>query len=222
MSLQDIVILVPSHSLEDFPTEQADKPAASLLNTFAVAWHPELLAWTGALPRWRRADEPSALHSGQLIFVPTVCDDWLPHGWVEDAKAAGATVISGLHERAEIAAAAVAALPERYDIATDLVDDFYSLGFCWLQVELLTRHMRNFGNIDEARLQQRAVAAAKAALDNDRETAEAHLKGCFELLLEAREKFYPVECYLLDLCLTSPDVSADKLATEAADRKSVV
>ena len=215
MSLQDIVILVPSHSLEDFPTEQADKPASSLLNTFAVAWHPELLAWTGALPRWRRADEPSALHSGQLIFVPTVCDDWLPHGWVDDARAAGATVVSGLHERAEIAAAAVAALPERYDIATDLVDDFFSLGFCWLQVELLTRHMRNFGNIDEPRLQQRAVAAAKAALDNDRETAEAHLRGCFELLLEAREKFYPVECYLLDLCLTSPDVSADKLATEA-------
>ena len=215
MSLQDILILVPSHSLEDFPTEQADKPAASLLNTFAVAWHPELLAWTGALPRWRRADEPSALHSGQLIFVPTVCDDWLPHGWVDDARAAGATVVSGLHERAEIAAAAVAALPERYDIATDFVDDFYSLGFCWLQVELLTRHMRNFGNIDEARLQQRAVAGAKAALDNDRETAEAHLKGCFELLLEAREKFYPVECYLLDLCLASPDVAADKLATEA-------
>ena len=128
MSLQDIVILVPSHSLEDFPTEQADKPASSLLNTFAVAWHPELLAWTGALPRWRRADEPSALHSGQLIFVPTVCDDWLPHGWVDDARAAGATVVSGLHERAEIAAAAVAALPERYDIATDLVDDFFSLG----------------------------------------------------------------------------------------------
>ena len=215
MSLQDIVILVPSHSLEDFPTEQPDKPAASLLNTFAVAWHPELLAWTGALPRWRRADEPSAVHAGQLIFVPTVCDDWLPHGWVEDAKTAGATVISGLHERAEIIEAGLAALPERYDIATDLVADFYSLGFCWLQVELLTRHMRNFGNIDEARLQQKAVAAAKAALDNDRETTEAHLRGCFEILLEAREKFYPVECYLLDLCLTSPDIAAGKLVNEA-------
>ncbi len=215
MSLQDIVILVPSHSLEDFPTEQPDKPAASLLNTFAVAWHPELLAWTGALPRWRRADEPSAVHSGQLIFVPTVCDDWLPHGWVEEAKSGGATVVSGLHERAEIIAAGLAALPERYDIADDLVADFYSLGFCWLQVELLTRHMRNFGNIDEARLQQKAVAAAKAALDNDRETAEAHLRGCFEVLLEAREKFYPVECHLLDLCLTSPDIAADKLVSEA-------
>ena len=215
MSLQDIVILVPSHSLEDFPTEQPDKPAASLLNIFAVAWHPELLAWTGALPRWRRADEPSAVHAGQLIFVPTVCDDWLPHGWVEDAKTAGATVISGLHERDEIIEAGLGALPERYDVAADLVADFYSLGFCWLQVELLTRHMRNFGNIDEARLQQKVVAAAKAALDNDRETTEAHLRGCFEVLLEAREKFYPVECYLIDLCLTAPDVATDKLVSEA-------
>lgn len=215
MSLQDILIFVPSHSLEDFPTEQPEKSAASLLNTFAVTWHPELLAWTGALPRWRRADEPSAVHGGQLIFVPTVCDDWLPHGWVEDARAAGATVVSGLHERTEMTEAALAALPERYDVAADLVADFYSLGFCWLQTELLTRHMRNFGNIDEARMQQRAVAAAKAALDNDRETAEAHLRGCFELLLEAREQFYPVECYLLDLCLTSPDIGVDKLADEA-------
>ncbi len=215
MSLQDVVILVPSHSLEDFPTEQPDKPAMSLLNVFAVAWHPELLAWTEVLPRWRRADEPSAVHAGQLIFVPTVCDDWLPHGWKEDARSAGATVVSELHERADIVEAALTALPERSEVVTDLVADFFSLGFCWLQVELLTRHMRNFGNIDEARLQQRAVAAAKAAVAEDRETAEAHLRGCFEILLEARERFYPVECYLLDLCLSMSDVAADSLVEES-------
>jgi alpha-mannosidase len=80
MSLQDVVILIPSHSLEDFPTEQTDNPAASLLNSFVVAWHPALLAATEVLPHWRRADEPAAVHANQLIFVPTVSDDWLPHG----------------------------------------------------------------------------------------------------------------------------------------------
>ena len=65
MSLRDIVVLIPSHSLEDFPTEQPEKEAASLLNSFAVAWHPELLAQTEKLPRWQRADETASFHSGQ-------------------------------------------------------------------------------------------------------------------------------------------------------------
>ena len=214
MTLQDIVILIPSHSLEDFPTEQTDKPAASLLNSFAVAWHPALLACSEVLPRWRRADEPSAVNATQLIFVPTVCDDWLPHGWVEDTRAAGATVISGFHERTEMESVALTALPEPVAVAPDLVADFYSLGFCWLQVELLSRHMRNFSNVDEGRFRDRAIAAAHAAVADDRETAQTHLRGCFELLLEARERFYPVECYLIDLCLTFNDLATDKLIEE--------
>lgn len=214
MSLQDVIILIPSHSLEDFPTEQTEKPAASLLNSFAVAWHPALLASTEILPHWRRADEPAPVNSTQLIFVPTVCDDWLPHNWAQDARTAGATVISGFHDRVEMEAAALTALPEPIEVDSDLVADFYSLGFCWLQVELLSRHMRNFSNVDEGRLHQRAIAAARAAVADDHETAQAHLRGCFELLLEARERFYPVECYLIDLCLTFSDLSTEKLVQE--------
>lgn len=214
MSLQDVVILIPSHSLEDFPTEQTDNPAASLLNSFVVAWHPALLAQTEVLPHWRRADEPAAVNSTQLIFVPTVSDDWLPHGWVEDARKTGATVISGFHDRLEMEAAALLALPEPVEVSRDLVADFYSLGFCWLQVELLSRHMRNFSNLDEGRMHQRAVAAAKAAVADDVETAQTHLRGCFELLLEARERFYPVECYLIDMCLTFNDLSVERLVDE--------
>lgn len=214
MSLQEIVILIPSHSLEDFPTEQTDKPAASLLNSFVVSWHPALLAAAEVLPRWRRADEPTVVNSTQLIFVPTVCDDWLPHGWVEDARSAGATVISGFDDRADMESVALSAIPEPPTVNADLVGDFYSLGFCWLQVELLSRHMRNFSNVDEGRLHERTIAAARAAIADDRETAEAHLRGCFELLLEARERFYPVECYLIDLCLTFSDLSIDALISE--------
>lgn len=214
MSLQDIVILIPSHSLEDFPTEQTDLPAASLLNSFSVAWHPALLAAAETLPRWRRADEPTAANSTQLIFVPTVCDDWLPHNWVEETRTTGATVISGFHDRTEMETAALMVLPEPSPVAPGLVADFYSLGFCWLQVELLSRHMRNFSNVDEGRLHQKAIAAARAAVADDIETAETHLRGCFELLLEARERFYPVECYLIDLCLTFNDLPADRLIEE--------
>jgi len=215
MSLRDIVVLIPSHSLEDFPTEQPEKEAASLLNSFAVAWHPELLAQTEKLPRWQRADETASFHSGQLFFVPTACDGWLSHHWLDDARAAGATVISGVHDREEMISAALGVFSERVEVAPDLISDFFSLGFCWLQVELLTRRMRNYGNSDETRLQVMAIAAAKASLDHDRETAETHLRACFELLQESREKFYPVECYLIDLCLLSAAIPAETLANEA-------
>ena len=40
---EDLIILIPSHSLEDFPVEPTDKEAPGLLNVFSVAWHPALM-----------------------------------------------------------------------------------------------------------------------------------------------------------------------------------
>ncbi len=293
----DIHILIPCHSLEDFPTEQTDLPAASLLNAFAVAYHPALLAWAGEIPRWRRADDPPLPRRGQLVIIPTVADGWMAHSWADDARLAGATVVSGLSDRHEMLAAALKALevdlnestelgdpaansanPEETSDAgrsssspnpaidggvsgavvtssnsdgnasnsdgnaphlvaepllpesassdqgeisaeetldPDLVADFFSLGTCWLLIELLTRRMRQFGNLDDSRFFQRAQAGAKAALAEDRETAETHLRSCFEMLLEARERFYPVECYLLDLCLAVPEMDYEKLIPDS-------
>lgn len=243
MFAPDIQILIPCHSLEDFPTEQTDEPAASLLNAFAIAFHPALLAWSGEMPRWRRADDPPLPRRGQLVIIPMVCDGWLPHGWADDARQAGSIVVSGLFDRQKMIDAALAALgterPQReeetfpdpnnpsdetaqesqpaadLDLDPDLTADFLALGTCWLLVEILTRKMRQFGNIDETRFFQRAQSAAKAACANDRETAETHLRACFEILLEARERFYPVECYLLDLCLAVPDVDHENLLPDA-------
>ena len=100
----EIQVLIPCHSLEDFPTEQTDQPAASLLNSFAVAYHPELLACLSEIPRWRRADDPPLARQDQVIFIPLVSNDWLPHGWADEARRAGAIVISGISDRQEMVA----------------------------------------------------------------------------------------------------------------------
>ena len=86
ISYQKVVILIPSHSLEDFPTELSDKQAESLLNAFSVGFHPRLVESTGMMPGWHRADEPTTDVDGSLIFVPTACDDQLPAGWVSLAR----------------------------------------------------------------------------------------------------------------------------------------
>ena len=213
MSLTDLIILIPSHSLEDFPTELGESESASLLNAFAVAWHPRLLAASGLIPSWQRADEPADPTAGQLLIAPTASDDWLSAGWAERAHQAGAHVISGISERQEMIEAVLDQLapPTEGDVDPDLVADFLALGSCYLQMELLTRHMHHFGNQDEVHLQREAVLGAEAAIIGDAATARTHLQSCFESLHEARERFYPVDCYLLDLCLIVPEVADEHL-----------
>ena len=205
MSYRDVFILIPCHSLEDVPSEQGDSSAAGLLNAMTVAWHPQLLAAAGQLPRWHRADEPPEPEPQQLFLVPEAANGWLPHDFPERARAVEAVVVENLSSREDWAAAALQPLPAS-ELDTDLVADFYALGFSWLMIELLTRHMRNFSSIDEIRLQNRTISAARAAMAGDRETATTHLKSAFEVLQEARERFYPVESYLIDLCLVLPEM----------------
>ena len=204
MTYDDLTVLIPSHSLEDFPTELGEQQAASLLNAFAVVWHPSLIASAGVMPSWHRSDEPPEGLENKLILVPSACDDWIPGGWVEKARSEGATVVSGISERNEMIRAAIEPLELECDLDADLVADFLALGSCFLQLELLTRHMHHFSNLDDVHLQSEAVSAAQAAVSGDETAARSHLRNCFEALQEARERFYPVDCYLIDLCLLIP------------------
>jgi alpha-mannosidase len=67
--------------------------------------------------------------------------------------------------------------------------------------------MHHFGGMEDGQFEREVLAAARAAAAGDASTARAQLRRAFELLTEARERFYPVECYLLDLCLLIPRVA---------------
>lgn len=216
MTYRDVVVLIPCHSLEDFPSEQGDAAATGLLNAMSVAWHPQLIAATGQLPRWHRADDPPEPQPEQLYFIPEAANGWLPHDWPDRARSVEAVVAQDLASREDWADTALQSLPPA-ELDADLVNDFYALGTCWLMIELLTRHMRNFSSIDEVRLQNRTVGAARAVMAGDRETATTHLKSAFEVLLEARERFYPVDSYLIDLCLVLPEMLDQKFIDMIAD-----
>lgn len=238
MTYEDLVVLIPCHSLEDFPTDLGEEAAAGLLNAFAVLWHPRLLASAGVMPSWRRADDPPDSVENRLVIVPTACQGWVPCDWVERMQTTGGVVVSGLSDRQEMLAAALDPLLDEgpdssgagdsqadqpdgdeqaataepgWGVDPDLAADFCALGTCYLQTELLTRQMHHYGSLDEVHIQRESVAAAQAALAGDREAAEARLSACFESLLEARERFYPVECYLIDLCLLIPRLADDHL-----------
>ena len=77
--------------------------------------------------------------------------------------------------------------------------------------------MRSFGNIDELRMQTRVVAAATGRDGRRHRDLGSTPADAFEVLQEARERFYPVECYLLDLCLVIPEASRGHKPPEEFD-----
>ncbi len=248
--LNDVVILIPCHSLEDFPTDLGEKPAEGILNAFAVAWHPWVLAQTRSLPGWHRADSPPEPITGRLIIVPTACEDRLESDWIGRQRDAGSFVISGIHKRDELLTEVLTAArnwtppsqsadggttpfvgeipsgtgptsvissPEQLD--PELVADFLALGTTHLLVELLSRQMHYFGEIDEMRLRREAVEAAEALVAGRTDDVKQRLANCFEALHEARERFYPTDSYLLDMCLLVPNMVDDKLIPLLTDSK---
>src|SRR5712691_5731336 len=249
--INDVVILIPSHSVEDFPTDLGEKPAEGLLNAFAVAWHPWLLAQTRSLPGWYRADSPPEPIANRLIIVPTTCEDRLPGDWISRQREAGSSIVTGVTKRDELLQQVLAACrdwtplteaasgtttqlgepqsdeevssaatsPEQLD--QELVADFFALGTTHLMIELLSRQMHYFGEIDEMRLRREAVAAAEALVGGRLIDVKMRLTACFEALHEARERFYPVDAYLIDMCLLVPKTADENLPKLLTDTKPV-
>ncbi|QDU80436.1 hypothetical protein Pla110_21660 [Polystyrenella longa] len=315
MSYQEICTLIPTYDLEDFPTDLEESQAESLLNCFAVMWHPLLIANMTQLPSWRRLESEPEIFADRLVFVPTACS-WISPDFADRVLENGGTVIEGLvtrdewieaihvvlrnnqptlykrppqhdqehdfdyvhddghspsvddqlvltdpHEaasqlvsdlmiktRSELLAEAKSEsvseaddaqqiieetadtqnIPEVVDLSEmlsrlspDLERDFMALGFAYLQIELLSRQMHHFSSVDDIALRLSASKAAKSALEGDEPAARRGLSRCFELLQDVREIFYPVESYLVDLCLLAPDSDPEKLKAicEQASRK---
>lgn len=228
MRCEELVILLPCHSLEDFPLHAEGDRAEGLLAAWSAPWHPQLIAAAGKVPRWYRGDTPPENLEGRFMVVPEVSEFMLDHDWIERARSAGAVVVQGLVYRDDIVAALLDGLastdgnegapPVTGPVDPDLARDFLALGFGYLLVELLTRQMRYMSNLDEASLASEVIAAARAAVAGEADAAREKLHSAFDVLLEARERFYPVDCYLLDLTLVAESTMGATLRQELARR----
>jgi len=215
MRFAELAILLPCHSLEDFPLYHTGTQADGLLACFTVLWHPALVASAKKLPTWYRADDPPEELKEILLTVTEVSEPVMLAGWATRAADEGACIIRKEHDRDAILRQALAALgSDAPSIDADLASDFLALGFGYLQIELLSRRMRYMSSLDEVQIQRQTLAAAEAAVAGDRETANKHLSECFEVLTEARERFYPVDLYLIDLTLTAESTIGSALRQE--------
>ncbi len=197
-------ILLPCYGLDDFPTHLPGDEAQSLLTAWSVGWHPAALAACGAIPEWFPAAEPPEACAGRLFLVPSASRLSLPDGWLDTAAQAGAQVLLSPMDRRETARTLLRSLDvSGTKISERWAGDFWALAYCYLQVELLTRQMRYTSGVDELRLADEAIIAAQAVAAGNDSAARDGLTCCFDMLSQARDQFYPVDSYLIDLTLVA-------------------
>jgi alpha-mannosidase len=221
MKFAELIVLLPCHSLEDFPVHYEADEAEAVLSAWSALWHPRLIASAEAMPTGQRVDCPPETFAERLIIVPEMCERDLAAGYITRASEEGATVIRRLRHRDEIVAAALSALDGRSPTSVEpnaerdaLAADFLALGFLYLQVELLTRRMRYMSNIDQTNFNQQVTSGAAAFIAGDFEETRRRLQNCFDVLAQAREHFYPVDAYLIDVVLVAATTLGPSLQSE--------
>ncbi|REK17186.1 MAG: hypothetical protein DWQ37_06875 [Planctomycetota bacterium] len=211
MKFSELTVLLPCHGLEDFPVYLEGAEADAVLAAWCAPWHPALVAAAQRVPVWHRIDIPPGSLAEMFLAVPPFCTDRLPSGYLTRAEQEGALVVTpaNLHEASATPAGAA-------EIDPEAVADFMALGFCRLQMELLTRQMRYAISIDETFFQNETVAAAQAAVAGDTAGAREHLEQCFEVLYDSRKHFYPVDVHLIAVTLLAETTLGASLAAELA------
>ncbi|MED5285799.1 MAG: hypothetical protein VYC71_07445, partial [Planctomycetota bacterium] len=212
--LQPSIILLSCHSLDDFPVYHQGDEASSLLASWTSLWHPELLSASEAIPTWSRIDDPPEDCGQRVIVAPQVSYSELPTGFAARVSDEGGLLIKGGPDRPQIVEAAKAFVASETPFPENWVADFYALGYAYLQVQLLTRHMRYASNLDLIHFGNQVVAASQAALQQNDERTRELLQRCFDILTEEREHFYPVDAQLMDLVILPPDVDRDSIAAQ--------
>lgn len=205
MKLEQLVFLLPCHSLEDFQLDRDADQAEQLLTAWSALWHPALLSAAQGTPQWASAETPPQATAIHLIYVPPCCEPLLPGDWLDQAQEAGAAVLRNMQRRDEVVAAALGYLDEPPPaVDPELVAEFLALGFGYYQIEMLTRQLRYTSYLDEVSFRSSVLAAAADALAGDAESARRNIQSACDRLHDSRQYYYPVEAHLLDLTLVAP------------------
>lgn len=215
MNVQQLIVLLPCHSLEDFPQHHRGEEAAGLLAAWTALWHPALLAAANRAPLWYRASDPPTNTEHSVLVVPTVCTRDVPPDFIDRVSRESVCLITGVSDRRELLDRMLSVLDEsQRDLDSDLAQDFLALGYAFLQIQVLTRQMRYSSSLDEVNFNQHLLAAARAAVARNDEEARSKLSACFGLLSSERDHFYAVEAFLLDLTLVAPTTLGPALRSE--------
>lgn len=207
-------VLLPSATLEDFPSHAAEPDARGLLAAWSVLWHPLLIAGSQQLPSWYRADAPPTPDGPRLIIVPRLSQSILPSDfqrkcetnpdckWVEGESRQQLAEAIGLSSQEALDQTS----PLEFEGRSLAVEDFYAIGFLSLQIQIMTRRLRYTSNLDELHLQTKVLEAAEAFIARDAAKTAESLHDVFDALAEERDHYFTSDPHLIDLTLLTPSV----------------
>ncbi|MBT4158953.1 MAG: hypothetical protein HOD99_08940, partial [Planctomycetaceae bacterium] len=220
ISRPKITVFLPCHSLEDLSDWLENDDASAILNAWTIAWHPYVLCESDGTPSWASVDLPWTDEEEVIGIVP--------EGLLERFTA-GASPPFGTHQNFLHQDDSETFLPDllalfRNENSTSpqanarqetlstwqlaFVDDFRSLGLTVLLFERLASRMRSDTLLEQTGFPEAVVAAAKAWREDQSAVAKEKLAEAFQCLESARDHFYPVECWCLDLVLFSGNTTA--------------
>ena len=217
-------IVVLADSMETDPNGILDGPTvSSIYHAWRLAWHPAVLCRMTSLPiTLGPIFDPPGPDTRTTYIVPGRLLDQVPSsflGLVEDIGTA-LIVASDDYEssRTELFRRLRGhEIAEDFEAQTDLVDDFQALGVARLWLASATIALGHVDVINHDDLTQETLAAADRWKAGDFGTAKNHLRAAFEVLQVARERFYPVDCFLVDLVMAHPTVDVDQFRKCLAD-----
>ncbi len=223
-SFTNLVIALPCDDLEDFPADYRGTNAQNLLACWTGLWHPALIKQANSFTEIQSTDETagfwqSADVQAPLIVVPNISATSLESatmmGWTANCDA---LVIEDLTDRQQIIEQAAATSDEllnwKNSVPEKIVNDFYALGYAFLQTMLMSLQLRYSSNLDQIDFDAKVVDAAEAAIAGDEKATSDKLYACFDLLLEEKNSYYPVEPQLCELLLTHPNTLGKSLTKQ--------
>jgi len=211
-------------AIESDPKYLVDGPTAvSVFEAWRLAWHPAVLCRTNPLPRMLGTPhDPPSPEPGAFYVVPGRLLDKIPTSFLSQAEECGAAVIVASEDTPASLAEFCRRLrgseiADDFESRGDLVADFQALGTARLWLHACTIALGHVDVINHDDLARETFAAAQRWREGDFGSATNHLRAAFEVLLRARERFYPVDCWLLDLVLVHQSIDAAALGQTLAD-----
>ncbi len=215
------LIVMVEHPGKEIPQSFPESQAEAAWAAISAAWHPALLARVDSLPIIEGVEFPPYPDPGDVRIVAQGAGQRLPQDYRQLATDANAMVVEGGIDRHALVRSLLDKLEpgsEPGDPGDPLVGDFYALGTARWWLKDLTLAMGHADCLDLESLTRETLQGAKDWLAGERTGASNRLRAAFEVLTQARERFYPVDAYLLDLVLLDPALPAGSLADSLAAR----
>ncbi len=145
-----------------------------------------------------------------LVVIPSPAASTVFSGFENAALEVAATVVRDVGSRADL----LSRLEIESKIDSNLVDDFFALGYVRLQIEMMTRKLRFSSDLDCERFDGTVLQAASAARDGDVDLSKQKLQAAFDQLAEEKNRYYPVSADLIDMVLVTDSIRSESIDAE--------